>query len=64
MIPDKQGRVLIPSYLKDYAGIKRDVYIIGVSNRIEIWGRDNWKEYYATSKDSFEEIAEKLVDLD
>lgn len=63
MIPDKQGRILIPSYLKDYANIKRDVYIIGVSNRIEIWGREDWKNYYATSRDSFEEIAEKLVDL-
>lgn len=64
LVPDKQGRVLIPSYLKTYAVIKRDVYIIGVSNRIEIWSRENWKEYYSISKDSFEEVAEKLVDLD
>jgi len=64
LIPDKQGRVLIPSYLKDYSGIKREVYIIGVSNRIEIWSRDIWKEYYSVSKESFEEVAEKLIDLD
>lgn len=62
LVPDKQGRILIPSYLKDYAGIKKDVYIIGVSNRIEIWSRDNWKEYYSVSKDSFEEVAEKLIE--
>ena len=36
IVPDKQGRILVPSYLKTYANIKRDVYIIGVSNRIEI----------------------------
>lgn len=64
MVPDKQGRVLIPPYLKEYAGIKRDVYIIGVSNRIEIWGRENWKDYYSTSRDSFEEVAEKLIELE
>ncbi|MBU4458100.1 MAG: division/cell wall cluster transcriptional repressor MraZ [Candidatus Omnitrophica bacterium] len=63
LIPDKQGRILIPLYLKEYAGIKRDVFIIGVSNRIEIWGRENWKEYYQTSKDTFEDVAEKLIDL-
>lgn len=64
MIPDKQGRILIPSYLKDYAGIKREVYIIGVSNRIEIWNRDSWNAYYASSKDGFEDIAEKLIELE
>lgn len=64
LTPDKQGRILVPSYLKHYAGIKRDVYIIGVSNRIEIWDRAAWKDYYSTSKDSFEEVAEKLVELD
>ena len=64
MVPDKQGRILIPTYLKEYAGIKRDLYIIGVSNRIEIWSRDNWDAYYSASKESFEEVAEKLIDLE
>lgn len=59
---DKQGRVLIPKYLKDFAGIKHDVMIIGVSNRIEIWAKEKWKEFYETSKDSFEEIADNLID--
>ena len=58
---DKQGRILIPKYLKDYAGIKRDVMIIGVSNRMEVWSRDEWQKYYSSSKDSFEDIAEKLM---
>ena len=64
LVPDKQARILIPSYLKDYAEIKRDVYIIGVSNRIEIWSRGNWKSYYSSSKDAFEEVAEKLIELE
>lgn len=62
VIPDKQGRILIPQYLKDEAGIKRDVLIVGVSNRVEIWAQDEWGKFYANSKQSFEEIAEKLVE--
>lgn len=58
---DKQGRMLIPKYLKDYAGIKRDVVIIGVSSRMEIWAKEAWQEYYNSSKESFEDIAEKLM---
>jgi MraZ protein len=58
---DKQGRILIPKYLKDYALIKRDVMIIGVANRIEIWSKDAWTSYYGSAKESFEEIAEKLM---
>lgn len=61
VVPDKQGRVLLPQYLKDFAGIKRDVIIVGVSNRIEIWARDTWKDFYENSKQSFEEIAERLI---
>jgi MraZ protein len=58
---DKQGRILIPKYLKDYAGIKRDVMIIGVANRIEVWSKDAWSSYYGSAKESFEDIAEKLM---
>lgn len=58
---DKQGRILIPRYLKEYAGIKRDVMIVGVSNRIEVWSRDAWQHYYNGAKESFEDIAEKLM---
>jgi len=59
---DSQGRILIPAYLKDYAAIKRDVVLVGLSNRIELWSRELWKEYYEASKDSYEDIAEGLMD--
>ena len=62
MIPDKQGRILIPDYLRSYAEIKKEVYVIGVSNRIEIWSDKLWEEYYAKSKDTFEDVAEKLIE--
>jgi len=63
LILDKQGRILVPTYLKSYAEIKKDIMIVGVSNRIEIWSRERWDEFYTTSKESFEDIAEKLMDI-
>jgi len=60
---DKQGRILLPQYLKDFADIKKDVMIVGVSNRIEIWAKDAWNDFYKNSRQSFEEIAEKLMDV-
>jgi len=63
VILDKQGRILLPQYLKEFAGIKRDVVVIGVSNRIEIWSKDIWNEFYGTYRDAFEEIAEKIIEI-
>lgn len=62
VIFDRQGRILLPQYLKDFAQIKRDVVIVGVSNRIEIWSKDNWQEFYGNSRQSFEEISEKIIE--
>ena len=59
--PDKQGRFIIPTYLKEYAGIKRDTVIIGISNRIEIWDKSCWTTFFNNSNESFEKIAENLV---
>ncbi len=61
--PDKQGRFIIPPYLKEYAGIKKEAVILGVSNRIEIWDTKSWQEFYDDSQSSFEEIAENILDL-
>jgi len=63
-VPDKQGRILIPTYLKNYADIKKDIVLIGVSNRIEVWSKEKWHEFYNGTKESFEDIAEKLIDLE
>ncbi|HLD69773.1 MAG TPA: division/cell wall cluster transcriptional repressor MraZ, partial [Candidatus Omnitrophota bacterium] len=62
-IPDRQGRFLIPQYLKDFAGIVREVVIIGVSNRLEIWNDATWKEFYVNSSNSFEETAENILSI-
>jgi len=61
--PDKQGRFIIPQYLKDYAGIKRETIVIGVSNRIEIWDKKSWKMFYENASESFEQVAENMLNL-
>ena len=60
---DKQGRILLPQYLKDFAEIKKEVVIVGVSSRVEIWAKNLWHDFYANNRQSFEEIAEKLMDV-
>ena len=41
---DKQGRVLIPSVLREFAGLNKEVVLVGVLNRIEIWSKERWQE--------------------
>ncbi len=61
---DKQGRILLPQNLREYAGIEKEVMIIGVSNRVEVWSEQAWKKYSSEANQHFEEAAEKLVDFD
>ena len=58
---DRLGRVLVPKPLKEFAQIKQDVVIVGVSNRIEIWSKEKWRAFYETSQPSFEEVAERVL---
>jgi MraZ protein len=60
---DKQGRVLLPNNLREHARLDKDVVVIGVSNRIEIWGKEAWDEYNAKIGPEVTNIAENLVDL-
>ena len=61
---DKQGRILVPQYLKDFAKIKSDVVVVGISSRMEIWAKDLWQEFYRSTKDSFEKVAENIFNSD
>lgn len=60
---DKQGRVNIPGTLCEYAKLNKDCVVLGVSNRVEIWSKEVWETYFQQSEESFNEIAEKLVDF-
>lgn len=61
---DPQGRILIPQYLKDIAKIQKNVVIVGVSSRIEIWDENVWKDFELENEKAFEAIAEDLFRLD
>lgn len=60
---DSQGRVLIPDYLVEYAGLGKGVVIVGLFNRLEIWSEEKWKTYKAEAERNTGEIAEELGKL-
>jgi len=57
---DKQGRVSIPANLREVASIQKELVIIGVSSRIEIWAEETWSDINSDAEGKFEELAEKL----
>lgn len=60
---DSQGRILIPDYLREYAGLGKKVVVAGVFNRLEIWDEKKWQEYKSRIEHDSSEIAEKLSEL-
>jgi MraZ protein len=57
---DSHGRITLPGYLKEFAKIKREIVIIGVSERIEIWDKECWLKFYQENEDRFEDMGESL----
>ena len=60
---DKLGRILIPDYLKNYASLKKNVTLLGLSNKIEIWDTEKWEEHRKKTESSAGDIAERLKEL-
>lgn len=60
---DKQGRILIPPTLRDYAGIAKDLIFVGMTKRMEIWARDRWQKVFEQSQESIAQMGDKLADL-
>ena len=60
---DKLGRILVPDYLKEYAFLKKNVAILGLSNRIEVWDEKKWQEYKTKTEKEVGDIAERLKEL-
>lgn len=58
---DKQGRILIPNVLREFAQLTKDVVLVGVGSRIEIWGRERFED--AAAFDDMDEIAEHMAEL-
>ena len=57
---DKQGRFVVPEYLRGYASLKKKVVIVGINTRLEIWDADTWEEYRKKTELGAVDIAEKL----
>ena len=60
---DKQGRFLIAGSLREFAGLEKEVVVIGVLNKIEIWSKDKWLKYSEEENNTADEIAEKMANL-
>ena len=60
---DNLGRILIPEYLKAYAGLRREVVVTGIHTRLEVWDKDVWTEYKKKLEKNSDAIAQKLGDL-
>jgi MraZ protein len=60
---DKIGRIIVPKYLAEYAGISTKVVVAGMYNRLEIWAEETWKQFKAKMEESSEEVAENLSEL-
>ncbi|MFG6355538.1 MAG: division/cell wall cluster transcriptional repressor MraZ [Acetatifactor sp.] len=58
---DKQGRILLPANLREFAGLDKDVVLVGVGSRIEIWSRENWENMDADS--DMDDIAATMESL-
>ncbi|WP_129596453.1 division/cell wall cluster transcriptional repressor MraZ [Anaerophilus nitritogenes] len=60
---DKQGRITIAPNLRSHAKVEKEVIIIGVSTRVEIWSKEEWEIYNEIADLSYDDIAEKMVEL-
>ena len=60
-VPDKQGRVIVPQILRKYAGIEKDVTVIGVGTRAEIWDTAAWEEYLASQEEDYSNMADDVL---
>ena len=60
---DSQGRILVPEYLKTYAGLEKEVTVAGVFNRLELWDAAQWRRYQSQAEAQSGEIAEQLGKL-
>jgi len=63
VVPDKQGRINLPEYLRQYAGVKKEVIVAGLYNRLEIWDSATWNDYSKDTEQSSTDISEKLAEL-
>ncbi|MBE6484378.1 MAG: division/cell wall cluster transcriptional repressor MraZ [Actinomycetaceae bacterium] len=60
-VPDKQGRITIPAVLRTYAGLTRDLAVIGAGSRVEIWDQQAWNAYLTDQESAFADREEEVI---
>jgi MraZ protein len=60
---DKQGRIVLPASLRDYAELKKEIVFVGMTKRVEIWSKENWNKAVAASQAALESTSGGLADL-
>lgn len=60
---DKQGRIMIPPTLRDYAALKKEIILVGMTKRIEIWSKDRWLSEFEKSQKELDAASSALADL-
>lgn len=58
---DDKGRFIIPTYLRDYAGIKEEIIFLGLSRYVEIWDKQHWEEYRKHLEKNIDRISQRLI---
>lgn len=61
--PDKQGRVIIPAHLKKYADIEKNIVVIGVSNRVEIWAAERYYDEDRDNPEEMDDLSREMAEL-
>lgn len=60
-LPDRQGRVTIPTTLRQYAGLTKECAVIGAGSRVEIWDSQAWATYRGATEDAYAELSEEVL---
>ena len=60
---DKQGRIILPEYLRSFAGLKKNIVVAGLYNRLELWDQKNWEAYKMQTEKDSSKIAEEMFNL-
>ena len=60
---DKQGRIMLPDYLRQFAGIKKEIVVAGLYSRLELWDTKKWEEYKKRTEAESNKIAEQMSEL-
>jgi len=60
---DKQGRIMLPEYLRTFAGLKKNIVVAGLYNRLELWDQKKWEAYKQRTEAKSNQIAEQMAEL-